>query len=298
MSRLASWVGHGPLIADGAWGTQLQTLGLAPGELPDLWNLHHPGRVAAVARAYVDAGSEIILTNSFRANAITLNEAGCAGSLQEINCRAVEIAREAAGGKARVVASIGPTGKLILSGDITPEEARAAFSVQAKALASARPDALLCETFSDLEEAQAALAAALDTGLPVIVSFAFDTGKLKDRTMTGLTPEKAATAMAGAGVDAIGANCGAGIEFFPPLVQRFRAVCGLPVWIKANAGLPRIESGSVVYDASPEDFAQRFAALADSGASFIGGCCGTSPAFISALRTRRDAWRNAQCASN
>lgn len=293
MSRLVSWVEQGLLITDGAWGTQLQAMGLAPGEVPDLWNLSHADHVAAVARAYVEAGSEIVLTNTFRANGITLKEAGRAGSLEEINRRGVEISREAAQDKARVVASIGPTGKMLLAGDITPEEARAAFAAQAKALAAAQPDALLCETFSELEEAEIALAAALETGLPVIVSFTFDTGKKKDRTMTGLTPEKVADAMAAAGADAIGANCGAGIEFFPALAERLKAACGLPVWIKANAGLPRMEDGQVVYDASPEGFAARFADLARAGASFAGGCCGTSPEFVSALRAQRDAWRNA-----
>jgi methionine synthase I (cobalamin-dependent) len=292
MSRLAGWVEHGPLITDGAWGTQLQAMGLAPGEVPDLWNLSHADHVAAVARAYVEAGSEIVLTNTFRANGITLKEAGRAGSLEEINRRGVEISRQAASGKARVVASIGPTGKMLLAGGITPEEARAAFAAQAKALAAAQPDALLCETFSELEEAEIALAAALETGLPVIVSFAFDTGKNKDRTMTGLTPEKAAAAIARAGADAIGANCGAGIKFFPALVERLKSACGLPVWIKANAGLPRMEGGRVVYDASPESFAARFADLAKAGASFTGGCCGTSPEFVAALRAQRDAWRS------
>lgn len=296
MSRLASWVEQGTLITDGAWGTQLQAMGLAPGEVPDLWNLSHPDLVAAVARAYVEAGSEIVLTNTFRANAITLREAGLAGSLEEINRRGVEISREAAKDKARVVASIGPTGKMLLAGDITAEEAREAFSAQAKALAAAQPDALLCETFSELEEAEIALAAALETGVPVIVSFAFDTGKNKDRTMTGLTPEKAAAAMAAAGADAIGANCGAGIEFFPALAERLKAACGLPVWIKANAGLPRMEGGRVVYDASPEAFAARWTDLVRAGASFTGGCCGTSPEFVAALRAQRDAWRKIGCA--
>ena len=293
MNVLSTWAPDGPLVTDGAWGTQLHSLGLAPGELPDLWNLNHPEHVAAVATAYADAGSEIVLTNTFRANGITLREAGVAGSLEAINRRGVEISREAAGGRARVVASIGPTGKMLLAGDVTPAEVREAFSLQARALAAAGPDALLCETFSELEEAEIALAAALETGLPVIISFAFDTGKNKDRTMTGLTPEKAAEAIAAAGAHAIGANCGAGIEFFPPLAERFRKACSLPVWIKANAGLPRIENGQVVYDASPAGFAERFDDLARAGATFVGGCCGTSPEFIAALRARRDGERTA-----
>lgn len=290
MSRLAAWVESGPLITDGAWGTQLHSLGLAAGELPDLWNLKHPDHVAAVARAYAEAGSEIVLTNTFRANGITLREAGVVGSLEEINRRGVAISREAAGG-ARVVASIGPTGKMLMTGEVAPEEIRAAFSAQAKALAAARPDALLCETFSELEEALLALEAALETGLPVIVSFAFDTGKNKDRTMTGLTPEKVAEALAGAGADAVGANCGAGIEYFPALAGRLRSACSLPVWIKANAGLPRVEGDRIVYDSNPRQFAGHYAALEKAGAAFAGGCCGTSPEFIAALRAERDAGR-------
>jgi methionine synthase I (cobalamin-dependent) len=291
MSRLAPWAAAGPLITDGAWGTQLQSLGLAAGELPDVWNLKHPDHVAAVARAYAEAGSEIVLTNTFRANGITLREAGMAGSLEEINRRGVEISRQAAGGGVRVVASIGPTGKMLLSGEVTPQEVRSAFSAQAKALAAAGPDALLCETFSELEEGLLALDAALETGLPVIVSFAFDTGKNKDRTMTGLTPEKVGEAIAGAGADAVGANCGAGIEFFPAIARRLRSACSLPVWIKANAGLPRMENGRITYDASPQQFASHYKDLAQAGASFAGGCCGTSPEFIAALRAQRDAER-------
>lgn len=297
MSRLASWLSGPALITDGAWGTQLQALGLAAGELPDRWNLTHPEHVGAVARSYVEAGSEIILTNTFRANGITLQEAGQSAFLEAINRRGVEISREAAAGRARVVASIGPTGKMLLSGDVTPEQARSAFTAQARALASAQPDALLCETFSELEEAELALEAALETGLPVIVSFAFDTGRNKDRTMTGLTPEKAAAAIAAAGADAIGANCGAGIEFFPPLARRFRSACSLPVWIKANAGLPRMEEGRIVYDSNPEAFASHYDALEQAGASFTGGCCGTGPEFISALRRQRDSRRPSPCAS-
>jgi methionine synthase I (cobalamin-dependent) len=191
----------------------------------------------------------------------------------------------------RVVASIGPTGKMLLSGEVTPQEVRLAFSAQAKALAAAGPDALLCETFSELEEALLALDAALETGLPVIVSFAFDTGKNKDRTMTGLTPEKVGEAIAGAGADAVGANCGAGIEYFPAIARRLRSACSLPVWIKANAGLPRMEDGRITYDASPQQFASHYKDLAQAGASFAGGCCGTSPEFIAALRAQRDAER-------
>src|ERR1039457_4593601 len=195
------------LIADGAWGTELQARGLPPGAAPDTWNLTHPERVEAVARAYVEAGSQVILTNTFRANAVAME-----GGLEAINRAGVEISKRAAAGRALVFASIGPTGKMLMAGEIGEEQAHAAFAAQAMALATAGADALLVETMSDIEEARLAVAAAKSTGLPVIVSFAFDSGKSKDRTMMGATPEAVAAAMVEAGADAVGANCGVGVE--------------------------------------------------------------------------------------
>ena len=287
MSEFQKWLSESPLITDGAWGTQLLALGLAPGALPDAWNLERPGRVQSVARAYVEAGSQVILTNTFRSNRITLEEAGLAGQLDAINRAGVEISRRAAAGKALVFASIGPTGKLLMSGEVGREEVAAAFTAQAVALAAAGADALLIETMSDLEEAGLALSAARSTGLPVIVSFAFDSGKNKDRTMMGVTPEAAARAMESAGADAVGANCGAGIERFVPVCERLAAACSLPVWIKPNAGLPEMQEGSVVYSTPAGVFASYLPALVEAGASFIGGCCGTTPEFIRALAAKK-----------
>ena len=283
MSQFRKWLSAGPLITDGAWGTQLLALGLAPGALPDAWNLERPGLVESVARAYVEAGSQVILTNTFRSNGITLELAGLAGQLDAINRAGVEISKRAAAGKALVFASIGPTGKLLMSGEVGREEVAAAFAAQAVALAAAGADALLVETMSDLEEAGLALSAAKSTGLPVIVSFAFDSGRNKDRTMMGVTPEGAAHAMEIAGADAVGANCGAGIERFVPVCARLAAACSLPVWIKANAGLPEMRDGAVVYSTPAAVFASYLPALIEAGAAFIGGCCGTTPEFIRAL---------------
>jgi 5-methyltetrahydrofolate--homocysteine methyltransferase len=277
MSQLQKWLSAGPLITDGAWGTELLALGLAPGALPDAWNLERPDRVESVARAYVEAGSQVILTNTFRSNGITLEEAGLAGQLAAINRAGVEISKRAAAGKALVFASIGPTGKLLMNGEVGREEVAAAFAAQAAALAEAGADALLIETMSDIEEAGLALSAAQSTGLPVIVSFAFDSGKNKDRTMMGVTPEAAARAMESAGADAVGANCGAGIERFVPVCERLKAACSLPVWIKANAGLPEMQEGAVVYSTPAGVFASYLPALVEAGAAFIGGCCGTTP---------------------
>lgn len=289
MPGLEDWTARGVLITDGAWGTRLQELGLEAGQIPDSWNLDRPALVEQVAREYVEAGSDVILTNTFRSNRITLAAAGLAAHVKDINASGVEISRRAAAGRARVAASIGPTGKMLLSGEVSAGELFQAFLEQAEALASAGADALLIETMSDLEEARIALRAARSTRLPVIVSFAFDTGKNRDRTMMGVTPEQAAAEMQAAGADAVGANCGAGIERFPALCARMRHACSLPLWIKANAGLPEWRGGRAVYAASPEQFASYLPALVEAGAAFAGGCCGTSPAFVRALSAAREA---------
>ena len=284
MSRLGEWLAGGLLIADGAWGTELQARGLAPGAAPDTWNLTHPERVEAVARAYVEAGSQVILTNTFRANAVALE-----GDLEAINRAGVAISKRAAAGQALVFASIGPTGKMLVAGEIGEEQAYAAFAAQAAALAAAGADALLVETMSDIQEARLAVAAAKSTGLPVIVSFAFDSGKNKDRTMMGATPEAVAAAMVEAGADAVGANCGVGVEHAARICRRLRAACDVPIWIKPNAGLPKMEGTAIRYGTSAEFFASHYAALREAGASFLGGCCGSTPDFIRALVSARCA---------
>lgn len=277
------WLHEGLLITDGAWGTELQKRGLAVGASPDAWNLEHPERVEEVARAYADAGSQVILTNTFRANAVAMRERT---DLDAINRAGVAISRRAAGG-ALVFASIGPTGKLLVAGEVSREEVFAAFTAQAESLAGAGADALLIETMSEIEEAQLAVEAARGTGLPVIASFAFDSGKNKDRTMMGATPEAVAAAMVEAGADGVGANCGVGVERAVELCRRLHAACALPVWIKPNAGLPTMEGAQIHYATSAEFFASHLAALRAAGASFVGGCCGSTPEFIRALVAAR-----------
>jgi len=276
-------VARGPVITDGAWGTELQARGLGLGDFPDAWNLTHPDRVGEVARAYVEAGSQVILTNTFGANRIRLAEQAALDRLSEINARGVEISQKAAGGHARVFASIGPTGKLLMSGEVTAEELRAAFAEQAQALAQARPDGLVVETMSDLEEAKLAVSAARETGLPVVACMVFDSGKDKDRTMMGTTPEQAARALTEAGADVVGANCGQGISGFISICRRLRSATDRPVWIKANAGLPVMVDGRAKYNATPDEFAGYIPGLIQAGASFVGGCCGTRPDFIAAI---------------
>lgn len=275
---------HKPVITDGAWGTQLQARGLGLGEFPDTWNLAHPDKVAEVAKAYVDAGSQVILTNTFGSNRIRLAENGAAGKLEEINRRGVEISKRAAGSRARVFASIGPSGKLLLTGEVSPEDIQSAFAEQARALAQAGADALVVETMADLEEAKLALNAARQTGLPVVVCMVFDSGKEKDRTMMGNTPEQVAETLTAAGADVIGANCGQGIAGFVGICRRLHAATDRPIWIKANAGLPTTIEGKVQYQSTPEEFVSYVPQLLQAGASFLGGCCGTRPEFIQALR--------------
>jgi methionine synthase I (cobalamin-dependent) len=291
MSRLREWLAGGLLITDGAWGTELQARGLAPGANPDTWNLTHPERVEAVARAYAEAGSQVILTNTFRANAIAMQNNGEADPdayLDAINRAGVDLSRRAAG-QALVFASIGPTGKMMVSGEIGSEQVSVAFAAQARSLAAAGADALLVETMSEIEEARLAVEAAKRTGLPVLVSFAFDSGKNKDRTMMGATPEAVAAAMVEAGADAVGANCGVGVERVLSICQRLHAACDLPIWIKPNAGLPIMEGTAIHYGTSAEFFASHYTALRDAGASFLGACCGSTPEFIRALADARRA---------
>ncbi len=275
---------NGPVVTDGAWGTQLQARGLGLGEFPDAWNLTQPALVEEVATAYVKAGSQVILTNTFGSNAIRLRENSLESSAEEINKRGVEISKKAAGKAAKVFASIGPTGKLLLMGEVTPKEMSEAFKKQAAALAEAGADALVIETMSDLEEAKLALAAAKSTGLPVVACMVFDAGKGKDRTMMGNTPEQVAAALTEAGADVIGSNCGQGIAGFPEICRRLHSATHLPIWVKSNAGLPKVAEGRTVYDTTPEQFAAHVPALLEAGAAFVGGCCGTSPEFIAAVR--------------
>lgn len=283
---LHEWLGQGPLLTDGAWGTELQSRGLTPGDCPDAWNLLHPDRVREVASAYVAAGSRVILTNTFSSNAVTLAGHGIAKQATALNRAGVEISKDAAGDRALVFAAIGPSGKMLLMGETTENELFAAFAEQATALAEGGAHALLVETMSDIEEAKIALRAAKTTALPVIVSFAFDTGKNKDRTMMGSTPEQVARAMAEAGADGVGANCGVGIETAILLCGRLKAACDLPLWIKPNAGLPEVVDGVTVYRTAAEEFASKIPALVAAGADFVGGCCGSTPEFIRAAAAR------------
>lgn len=285
-SVIEQLLANGPVITDGAWGTQLQAQGLGLGEFPDAWSLSQPAKVAKVARAYVEAGSQIILTNTFGSNRVRLAEQGLEQKTEQINRWGVEISFEAAAGRSKVFASIGPSGKLLLSGDITADELQNAFSEQAEALADAGAHGLVIETMSDVEEARLAVLAAKKTGLPVVACMVFDSGKAKDRTMMGQTPEQVARILSEAGADVLGANCGQGIAGFVEICKRLRAATDRPIWIKANAGLPSMVDGKIQYHTAPGKFADYVPRLLSAGASFVGGCCGTNPEFIAAVAHR------------
>jgi methionine synthase I (cobalamin-dependent) len=280
---LEQLIAAGPIVTDGAWGTQLQDRGLPLGTCPDGWNLSHPERVEEVARSYVEAGSRVILTNTFGANRFILARHHLAEQVAEINRRGVEISRRAAADRARVFASMGPSGVMLMMGEVSEEDVQAAFAVQARAMAEAGADGIVVETMSDPAEARLAVAAARETGLPVIGCMTFDSGPNHDRTMMGTTPEQAAEQLLDAGADCVGSNCGQGIAGFVGICRRLHVASGRPVWIKANAGLPQIRDGKTFYSQTPEQFAEFVPELLSAGAAFLGGCCGTSPEFIRAV---------------
>ncbi len=273
----------GPVVTDGAWGTQLQARGLRVGACPDEWNLTQPERVEEVARAYVAAGSQIIITNTFGSTRILLQRHGLDDRVVEINRVGAEISRRAAGDRAKVFASIGPSGKMLMMDEVTETELRDAFAEQARALADGGADALVIETMTDPAEATLAVAAARETGLPVVACMTFDCGKDLDRTMMGTTVEQAVETLVEAGADCIGSNCGQGVEGFVSLCRRLHAATDRPIWIKANAGLPEMVDGQTVYRQTPQGFADYIPEMIEAGAAFVGGCCGTSPDFIAAV---------------
>jgi methionine synthase I (cobalamin-dependent) len=273
-----------PVLTDGSWGTQIQKRGLKRGESPDSWNLNHPQLVEEVAGVYVDAGSRIILTNTFGSSRPALERFGLGDKTAEINAAGVRISKKAAKDRAYVFASIGPTGKMLVTREITEAKLQEAFEEQARAQAEAGADGIVVETMIDLTEARIAATAAGQTGLPVIVCMVYDSGPDKDTTMMGNTPEQAVDALAEIGVDVVGANCGQGIDGFLPICRRLRAATNLPIWMKPNAGLPEAVEDGFVFNTTPAEFVSFVPELVRSGADFIGGCCGTDQNFISEIR--------------
>ena len=283
---IKSLIKSGPVVTDGSWGTQMQKRGLKRGECPDSWNLSHPERVLEVAQQYVDAGSQIILTNTFGGSRLALKKFKLGDKTVDINMAGVEISQKAAGDRASVFASIGPTGLMLVTRETTEEELQTVFEEQATAQARAGADGIIVETMIDVTEARIAATAARQTGLPVIVSMVYDSGENKDHTMMGNSPEEVVDELLDVDVDGIGANCGQGIEAFLPICARLRQVTDLPIWIKPNAGLPEIVDDKAVFRTTAREFVQYIPELIDAGANFIGGCCGTDQGFVEAIRER------------
>lgn len=276
-------------LSDGAMGTYLSEKGeLQPGQPPELLNLSKPEVIRKVHREYLGAGSEIILTNTFGANPFKLSRLGLADKTEEINRKAVLIAREARGnGRALIAGDIGPSGELLAPlGGLAPEKLASGYAEAVSILAGSGVDFLLLESFSSITEAAIiAESAAKTSSLPIVVSLTFSFGKQGPRTLMGESPEDFARAF-GTSVFSLGTNCGTGFKEAITVIARLKKHTALPLWAKPNAGRPRLSRGKTVFPEAPEETAELAEELAGSGARFIGGCCGTTPAHIRTVRDR------------
>lgn len=276
------------LLCDGAMGTMLYEQGLQPGECPDSWCLSHPDVVKSIAQAYIAAGSDIVETNTFGANAFKLSPYGLTNKVADINRAAVTLVKAAIGDHGYVAGSIGPTGHILVDegGDITPEQAYEAFKEQAIAQAEAGADFFLIETMSSLHESlQAIKAAKENTNVPVACTFTFQKSPKGFRTMMGLKPDRAAKEAVNAGAQIVGANCSSGIEDMIEVAREMRAACrDVPILIQPNAGAPVLENGKTVFKHTPDYMASRLSELLQTGVNLVGGCCGTNPHHIAAMR--------------
>lgn len=288
MTDLVDLAAKGTVVADGAMGTELQRAGLSIGECGERWVLDHPERVEAIHRAYLEAGSAVIVTCSFGANRWVLGRYGLAEQAPVVNRAAAAIARRAAGDRALVLGDLGPCGGFLEPlGPIAPGDLESQFRIQARALLDGGADGIIVETMSALEELRLAIRAARSAGAPLVVaSMAFDrlpNGRL--RTMMGVSPDQAARAAVEEGADIVGANCGTRMtpDDFVAVVGEFRGASGRAIMIQANAGTPELVNGAAVYRLAPAAFVDGMRLVRAAGARIIGGCCGTTPDHIRAL---------------
>jgi 5-methyltetrahydrofolate--homocysteine methyltransferase len=278
------------LVSDGAMGTELQKAGLEPGGCGEAWNVDERDKVLAIQRAYVDAGADLITTNTFGGCRITLERHGEAQRTDAINRAAVEIVREAFGDRPGfVIGDIGPFGGIMEPlGDMPGADVEAAFAEQAKALVEAGADAILIETQTAFEELDIGVRAAREAGARVVIgSMAFDRMYESDdvRTMMGISPEQAAEFMEEKGVDIVALNCGTGVDMkiAADIVERYADNCDLPIMVQANAGQPVLENMQTVYKETPEEMAAGVPPLLSAGARIVGACCGSTPSHIRAI---------------
>lgn len=282
------------LVADGAWGTELIKKGLPSGDAPEVWNLENPDLVKIVAKGYVEAGSDIILTNTFGANKLKLKRTGFTGEVSEINRAGVELSREVAG-ESLVFASIGPTGEFLKPmGNFAEKDFVKVFSEQVKGIVEGGANGIIIETMSDVNEALCALKAVKkNSSLPVGITFSFNKGHKGFATMMGVSPEKVLSTFAKKRVDIIGANCGSvTIEDMLEVASIMKKLTSIPLWIKPNAGLPVVKKGKTVYPQTAEEMASFVPQLITAGANVIGGCCGTTPEHIKQIKDEVEQYRS------
>lgn len=296
MTSLLETIRERRLLCDGAMGTQLQLAGLEPGGCGEVWNLTHPERIVAIQRAYVEAGSDCLTTNTFGGCRITLARHGKADDVTAINRAAAEVAREAFGGKPGfVIGDIGPFGGLMEPyGDVAEADVRTAFREQAEALLAGGADALIVETQTSLEELKVGLEEARAAGCDCVIgSMAFDVGATLDdiHTVFGVNPAAAAEFIAAHGGHIVALNCGTGMDMAAAAkaLEQFAAHSDLPLMAQPNAGQPEIVDMQVVYKQSPEDMAAGVPDVLAAGARIIGGCCGSTPDHIRRMRAVLDA---------
>ena len=288
MNKLLDRLKNGEiLVADGAMGTMLFERGLGIGECPESMNLSMPSAIEDIARLYLKAGADIIQTNTFGGSPLKLASYSLADEAPLINSTAVLAVKRAVSGRAYVSGSCGPCGKILKPyGDTDPELVYESYKIQMQALAESGCDVICIETMMDLSEMLLALQAAKEKapGIPVMATMTFNATPKGFFTIMGDTIEKTSRVLEEAGADVIGSNCGNGIEGMIRIAREFRSHTTLPLIIQSNAGLPVIENGGLIYPESPEFMASMAKELVDAGVSIIGGCCGTGPAHIRAIR--------------